>query len=90
MNQFRLYVTGQNPVSIKTIEKLNHILKLRLADRYSLEVIDILDNPKMAEEDEILATPSVIKLSPLPRRKIIGSLNDEEKVLMALGLIGGE
>ncbi|MCJ7813583.1 circadian clock KaiB family protein [bacterium] len=88
MNHFRLYVTGQNPVSIKAIEKLNHILKFRLADRYSLEVIDILDNPKMAEEDEILATPSVIKLDPPPRRRIIGSLDDEEKVLVALGLIG--
>jgi circadian clock protein KaiB len=73
---------------MKAIENLNQILKFKLADRYSLEIIDILDNPKMAEEDDILATPSVIKLDPPPRRRIIGSLDDEEKVLVALGLIG--
>ncbi len=86
MHRFRIYITGQNPISNKAVEDLDQILSSKLANQYSLEIVDILEHPQMAEEDDILATPSIVKLNPLPRRRIVGSLNDQEKILLALGL----
>lgn len=82
----KLYVTGQTPNSQKAIENLKSVLKTELNGLYSLEVIDVLENPQLAEEDKILATPTLAKVLPPPVRKIIGDLSDVEKVLLGLDL----
>ena len=82
----KLYITGQTPNSQKAIENLEKILAMELNGAYSLEVIDVLKRPKLAEEDKILATPTLIKVLPPPVRKIIGDLSDIEKVLLGLDL----
>jgi len=82
----KLYVLGQTANSQKAIKNLNALLKNELKDLYTLKIIDILKNPRLAEEDKILATPTLTKALPLPIRKIIGDLSDKEKVLLGLDL----
>ena len=79
----KLYVTGQTTRSQRAIVHFRQIVKVLEAD---LKIIDILENPQMAEEDAILATPTLIKASPKPIRRIIGDLSDNKKVLLGLGL----
>ena len=86
----KLYVMGQTPNSQKAIKNLKKVLAMELKGAYSLQVIDVLENPQLAEEDKILATPTVISLFPLPIRKIVGDLSDREKVLLGLDLITEE
>jgi len=82
----KLYVLGQTANSQKAIKNLNALLKNELKDLYTLKIIDVLKNPGLAEEDKILATPTLTKALPLPIRKIIGDLSDKEKVLLGLDL----
>ena len=82
----KLYIIKQKADSQKTIEALEGILEAELKGLYSLEVIDVLENPQLAEEDKIMATPTLMKVSPLPVRKIVGGFSDKEKVLSGLGL----
>jgi len=82
----KLYVLGQTANSQKAIKNLNMLLKNELKDLYTLKIIDVSKNPRLAEEDKILATPTLIKVLPLPIRKIIGDLSDSEKVLLGLDL----
>ncbi len=80
----KLYVTGRTSRSEQAIGTLRRICREELEGRYDLAVIDILEHPKLAEEDKILATPTVIRELPLPIRTIIGDLSDEEQVLLGL------
>jgi circadian clock protein KaiB len=82
----KLYVTGQTANSQKAIETLKSVLEAELKGLYSLDVINVLKYPNLAEEDKILATPTLMKVLPPPVRKIIGDLSDKEKVLLGLGL----
>ena len=82
----KLYVMGQTANSKKVIENLKSILNDELNGFYSLKVIDVWEHPNLAEEDKILATPTLTKVLPLPVRKIIGDLSDKEKILLGLGL----
>jgi len=82
----KLYVLGQTANSQKAIKNLNALLKNELKDLYTLKIIDVLKNPGLAEEDKILATPTLTKSLPLPIRKIIGDLSEKEKVLLGLDL----
>ena len=82
----KLYVTGQTPNSQKAIKNLKKVLAMELKGAYSLEVIDVLKNPQLAEEDKILATPTLTKVLPPPVRKIIGDLSSIDKVLSGLDL----
>lgn len=82
-----LYMSGQTPPSVAGAYNLRVLLDKELKGQYSLEVINVLDNPQRAEEDNILATPTLVKASPPPEKRVIGDLSDEEKVLTALGLI---
>ena len=88
MYTIRLYVIGQTPKSIKAIEDLRTILddEVKTQGDYSLEVIDVLENPELAADDKILATPTAVKLLPIPIAKIIGDFSDREKVLLGLDL----
>ena len=83
----KLYVAGNTPNSIRALKTLNTILEEELKGVYALKVIDVLKNPQLAEEDKILATPTLAKILPPPVRKIIGDLSDREKVLIGLDLL---
>jgi len=82
----KLYVLGQTANSQKAIKNLKTLLKNDLKGLYTLKIIDVLKNPSLAEEDKILATPTLIKTLPSPIRKLIGDLSDSEKVLLGLDL----
>ncbi|MBD1869666.1 circadian clock protein KaiB [Oculatella sp. FACHB-28] len=86
----KLYVAGNTPNSIRALKTLNNILEKEFQGVYALKVIDVLKNPQLAEEDKILATPTLSKILPPPVRKIIGDLSDREKVLIGLDLLYDE
>ena len=86
----KLFVTGQTPRSELAIENLRRICEEEFPNEYELIVIDILKRPQLAEDEKILATPTVIKELPPPIRRIIGDLSDKEKVLLGLDLVGQE
>src|SRR4051794_1562584 len=82
----KLYVTGQTPRSLAAIANLRRICDEELGGQYDLIVIDVLERPQLAEDEKILATPTVIKELPQPIRRIIGDLSDTERVLLGLDL----
>jgi circadian clock protein KaiB len=82
----KLYVTGATPRAQTAIANLRRICEQELGGRYELEIIDVLEHPQLAEDDKILATPTLIKQLPPPLRKVIGDLSDKEKVLLGLEL----
>lgn len=86
----KLYVAGNTPNSVRALKTLNNILEKEFQGVYALKVIDVLKNPQLAEEDKILATPTLAKILPPPVRKIIGDLSDREKVLIGLDLLYDE
>lgn len=83
---FRLYIVGETVGSKEMIDGIKSYLDERLPDFYRLEVIDILKEPRLAEQDNILATPLIMRVLPSPVKKMIGNLNDREKVLTGLGV----
>jgi len=80
----KLYVTGSSARTNVAIANLRRICEQDLAGQYQMEIIDVLEFPQMAEDDRILATPTLIKTLPLPFRRVIGDLSDKEKVLLGL------
>jgi circadian clock protein KaiB len=82
----RLYVAGQTDKSIRAINNLARICKEHLNGRYSIEVIDLLTRPQLAEGDQILAIPTLVRRLPEPIKKIIGDLSNEERVLIGLDI----
>ena len=86
----KLYVAGNTPSSTRALRTLNNILEREFQGVYALKVIDVLKNPQLAEEDKILATPTLAKILPPPVRKIIGDLSDRERVLIGLDLLYDE
>ena len=83
----KLYVAGNTSNSIRALRTLRNILEQEFKGVYALKVIDVLKNPQLAEEDKILATPTLSKILPPPVRKIIGDLSDRERVLIGLDLL---
>ncbi len=86
----KLYVAGNTPNSMRALKTLREILENEFKGIYALKVIDVLKNPQLAEEDKILATPTLAKILPPPVRRIIGDLSDREKVLIGLDLLYDE
>jgi circadian clock protein KaiB len=82
----KLYVTGATPRAETAIANLRRICERELGGQYQLEIIDVLEHPQLAEDDKVLATPTLIKQLPPPLRKVIGDLSDKEKVLLGLEL----
>jgi len=82
--QLRLYVAGQTPKSILALKNINKYCKEHLEGQYSIEIIDLLKSPQLAEGDQIFAIPTLVRKVPEPIRKIIGDLSNEEKVLVGL------
>lgn len=79
--RFRLYIAGKSPRSVTAVSSLKKICQEYFHDDYDLEIIDLWEQPELAQEDKILATPTLLRLAPLPVRKIIGDLSQTDKVL---------
>lgn len=82
----RLYVTGMTERSAQAIDTIRSICKERLGGRYDLQVIDIYQYPKLAQDEQIIAAPTLVKRLPLPLRRFIGALSDRDRVLLGLDL----
>ncbi|GJE14427.1 MULTISPECIES: circadian clock KaiB family protein [Methylobacterium] len=80
----RLFVAGTVPRSLRVVESLRRICETHMAGRYELEVVDIYQQPDLAERDGILAAPTLLKVSPHPERRISGDLLDEGRILRSL------
>lgn len=84
--ELRLYVAGQTPKSMTAFANLKKYCEQHLKEKYKIEVIDLLKTPQLAEGDQIVAIPTLVKKVPLPIRKIIGDLSNMEKVLVGLDI----
>lgn len=85
----KLYVTGHTPRAEVAIDNLRRICEDDLGGRYDVEIIDVLEHPQLAEDEKVLATPTLIKSLPPPLRRVIGDLSDKEKVLLGLDVRPG-
>jgi circadian clock protein KaiB len=84
--ELRLYVAGHTAKSIAALANLRRYCEENVPGRYHIEVIDLLQHPQLAEGDQILAIPTVVRKVPEPIRKVIGDLSNEERVLVGLDL----
>ncbi len=82
----RLYVAGMTPRSTRAIENIRKICDDHLAGRYDLEVVDIYQQPVLAEGEQIIAAPTLIRKLPLPLRRFIGNMSDTERILVGMDL----
>jgi circadian clock protein KaiB len=84
--QLRLYIAGQTPKSVAAFANLKRICEEHLAGKFEIEVIDLIENPRLAKDDQIVAIPTLVRKLPEPIRKIIGDLSDTEGTLVGLQL----
>jgi circadian clock protein KaiB len=84
--ELRLYVAGQTPKAVRAFANLRRICDEHLAGRYSIEVVDLINNPALGRGDQILALPTLVRRLPTPIKKIIGDLSNTERVLVGLDL----
>jgi circadian clock protein KaiB len=82
----RLYITGTTPQSMRAVANIRRICEEHLQGRYELEVIDLSERPSLAEGEQIIATPTLIKKLPLPLRRFIGDLSQTDRILLGLDL----
>lgn len=89
MNKYilKLYVTGNTPRTERAIANLRRICDEDLGGQYEMVVVDVLARPQLAEDEKILATPTLVKQLPPPLRRVIGDLTDPEKVLLGLDIL---
>lgn len=85
--ELKLYIAGKTPKSIAALKNLKKYCEEHLEGKYRIEVIDLLKKPQLAEGDQIFAVPTLVRKVPVPMRKIIGDLSDEEKVLVGLNIV---
>jgi circadian clock protein KaiB len=84
--ELRLYTAGQTPKSVAALANLKRVCEEHLAGHYTIEVIDLMKNPRLAKEDEIIAIPTLVRKIPSPLRRIIGDLSNTERALVGLQL----
>jgi circadian clock protein KaiB len=82
----KLYVAGQTERSMAALENLKSICENHLGGRYTIEIVDLAQNPKLARTDQIVAVPTLVRKLPEPMRKIIGDLSNKERVIVGLRL----
>jgi circadian clock protein KaiB len=82
----RLYTAGQSPKSLAALDNLKRMCEQHLAGRYTIEVVDLLKNPRLAKDDQIVAIPTLVRKLPEPLRRIVGDLSDTERTLVGLQL----
>lgn len=85
--ELKLYVAGKTPKSLTALKNLKKICEEHLEGKYRIEIIDLLKKPQLAEGDQIFAVPTLVRKVPVPMRKIIGDLSDQEKVLVGLNIV---
>jgi circadian clock protein KaiB len=85
--QLRLFVSGTTPRSARAIQNIRALCEEKLQNRYELEVIDIYQHPELVKPEQIVVTPTLVKKLPLPVRKIIGDLSDNDRVLVGLDIV---
>lgn len=85
----KLYVAGQTPKSLAAFANLKRACETYLQGRYTIQVIDLVEHPRLASEDQILAIPTLVRRLPEPVRKIIGDLSNTERLLVGLDLVPG-
>lgn len=83
----RLFITGATPNSTRALTNIKEICEQHLHGRYSLEIIDVYQQASIAEAEQLVALPLLIKKKPLPEKRLIGDMSDTQKVLKGLGLI---
>ena len=84
--KFRLYVIARSQGTAEIVQCVRQMLAAAFADGHSLEVIDILENPALAEQDKVFVTPLLCKLEPHPPRKVVGDFSDQKRLLEALNV----
>lgn len=82
----KLFISGASPNSVKAIDNLKKILEQYIQHKYTLEIIDVYQDASLAQKEQIIALPLLIKKQPLPERKLIGDMSDTAKVLLGLGI----
>lgn len=82
----RLFVTGHTPRSLRAVDNIRRICETHLKGNYGLEVIDLYQQPELAAKEHLLAAPTLIKSQPLPIRRMVGDMANEDRVLVGLGL----
>jgi circadian clock protein KaiB len=85
--ELKLYVAGKTPKSMTALKNLRKYCDEYLTGMYKIEIIDLLKTPQLAEGDQIFAVPTLVRKVPVPMRKIIGDLSNEEKVLVGLNIV---
>jgi circadian clock protein KaiB len=85
--KLRLFITGSTPRSTRAIDNLRKFCSENLQGQYDLEIVDVYENPEATREQQIVATPTLVKILPEPLRKIIGDLSDRERVLAGLNIL---
>ena len=83
---FRLFITGASPNSARAVANIRQICETYLKGKYTLEIVDVYQQQELAEKEQLIALPLLIKKQPLPVRRLIGDLSDKQKVLMELGI----
>jgi circadian clock protein KaiB len=86
MWELRLYTAGQSPKSLAALENLKRICEQHLQGRYKIEVIDLMANPRLAKDHQIVAIPTLVRKLPEPLRRVIGDLSDTDRALVGLDL----
>lgn len=84
---FRLYVAGQSPKSLRAFANLKELCEAHLVGHYEIEIVDLVEQPSLAGDDDIIAIPTLVRRLPEPLRKIIGDLSNIERVLVGLRLV---
>lgn len=87
--RLRLYITGASRSSLQAIANLKQFCHQFLEGRYELEVIDLYQQPEMAHQEQLLVAPTLVKTSPLPVRKLIGTLSNQQEVMRLLDVVAG-
>ena len=82
----RLFVTGMTPRSTRAINAVRNLCEQRLKDRFELEIVDVYQQPAMIQDEQVFATPTLIKYQPAPLRRIIGDMSDTNRLCFGLGL----
>jgi circadian clock protein KaiB len=85
--KLRLYVAGHTPKSLTAFANLKRLCEERLKGRYAIEVVDLIEQPRLAKDDQILAIPTLVRKLPPPVRKMIGDLSNTERVLVGMDLL---
>ena len=81
----RLFITGATPNSVRALSNIREICENHLKGRYTLEIIDVYQQPLLAKDQQIIALPMLVKSTPMPLKRLIGDMSDTEKVLKGLG-----